>query len=107
MPMRGRLSRRRGQDNFLARAQKLDIKPSGDAVHVGCECRCELERNFYSLQLGVADGAKIETVGYRTVDKKRWVECIDNGLREIRSQSSSAQRRQINAFKVVLSTHAG
>lgn len=82
--MRGRLSRRSSQDYFLVGAQKLDIKPSGDAVHVGCERRGKPERYFYALKLDVADAAKIEKVGNWTVYKKRRVECINNGLREIR-----------------------
>ena len=84
MPVRGRLSRSSGKDNFLLGAQKFDIKPSGNAVHVGCVCRCELKRYFYTLQLDVTNASKIEVVDNRTVEKKRWIERIDNRLGEVR-----------------------
>ena len=84
MPMRGRLSRRSGEDYLLVGAQKLDIEPSGNAVHVRCERCGEVEWNFYALQLHVADATKIEQMGNWAVQKKRWIECIDNRLGEVR-----------------------
>ena len=72
-----------GQNNFFVGAQKFDIEPSGNAVHVGCESCCELEWYFNALELDVANGTKIKSVSNRTVDQKRRVKRINNRLREI------------------------
>lgn len=59
VPVCSRLSRCSGQDYLGASTQELDIKPPSDAVHVGCECRCEFERDLYPLQLSIAGAAKV------------------------------------------------